>query len=503
MNKSTWITLGVLAVLVAVLVSRQEDKQERGIKRMSLTAVDTAGVDSMEVKGKNPVHLKRKGYLWVLASGREADQSAAARALTTLASLESSHQLASGMGEEVAKRWGLDEAEGTFVVMKAGGTTVAEFGIGKAQAGRVPVAFEGGIYSVKGVFPGVYDKPASSWLETRLFKTEVKKVSRVEVHLKDAPVFAMVAKKGSSGVFVLEKGASVPEGFRWDEKMARSLVGTLSGLRVRGYVEEDPGADVTGIAPEGDRLVMEYTLEGSDAVKRETLVVGKVGEDDAAYARLVERDDLMTIPAYAAGSFRKGVLEYRALNLMNFDPSLVRQLSVLEGKKRLHFEKPEGKPLDFEKPEGDWLLIDSSEKASEGFELDSARVDRRVEMVAVAQAAAVASVQNRRKARFVKLSPLVSATYEDGREFTLEFGGELTRDGKPGFVVQGTVDPLLYWVPESFRTALMGGLESFKREPEPEVPAGGQRLDPEALSKLPPEVRQQIMEQLRARQAAQ
>ena len=47
MNKSTWITLGVLAVLVAVLVSRQEDKQERGIKRMSLTAVDTAGVDSM------------------------------------------------------------------------------------------------------------------------------------------------------------------------------------------------------------------------------------------------------------------------------------------------------------------------------------------------------------------------------------------------------------------------------------------------------------------------
>ena len=493
MNKSTWITLGVLAVLVAILVSRQEDKQERGIKRMSLATVDTALIDSMEVKGKNPVILKRKGDLWVLASGREADQSAAERALKTLASLSSSHQLASGMGEEVAKRWGLDEAEGSFVVMKAGGNTVAEFGIGKAQAGRVAVAFEGGIYSVKGVFPGVYDKPASSWLETRVFKTEVKKVSRVEVHLKDAPAFAMVAKKGSSGVFVLDKGASVPEGFRWDEKMARSLVGTLSGLRVRGYVEEDPGADVTGIAPEGDRLVMEYTLEGSDAVKRETLVVGKAGEDDAAYARLVERDDLMTIPAYAAGSFRKGVLEYRALNLMNFDPSLVKQLSVLEGKKRLHFEKPEG----------EWVLIDSSEKASEGFELDSARVDRRVEMVAVAQAAAVASVQNRRKARFLKLSPLVSATYEDGREFTLEFGGELTRDGKPGFVVQGTVDRLLYWVPESFRTALMAGLESFKREPEPEVPAGGQRMDPEALSKLPPEVRQQIMEQLRARQAAQ
>ena len=297
MNKSTWITLGVLAVLVAIWVSRQGDKQERGIKRMSLATVDTALIDSIEVKGKNPVSLQRKGDLWVLASSREADQSAVKRALKTLASLSSSHQLASHMGEEVAKRWGLDEAEGSFVVMKAGGTSVAEFGVGKAQAGRVPVAFEGGIYSVKGVFPGVYDKPASSWLETRLFKTEVKKVSRV----------------------------------RWDEKMARSLVGTLSGLRVRGYVEEDPGADVTGIAPEGDRLVMEYTLEGSDAVKRETLVVGKAGEDDAAYARLVERDDLMTIPAYAAGSFRKGVLEYRALNLMNFDPSLVKQLSVLEG----------------------------------------------------------------------------------------------------------------------------------------------------------------------------
>ena len=79
----------------------------------------------------------------------------------------------------------------------------------------------------------------------------------------------------------------------------------------------------------------------------------------------------------------------------------------------------------------------------------------------------------------------------------------MAREGQAGFVVQGTVDPLLYWVPESFRTALMAGLESFKREPEPEVPAGGQRLDPAALSKLPPEVRQQIMEQLRARQAAQ
>src|SRR5512137_1425314 len=130
MKKSTVIVVVVFIALLGGAYLLMSKKPERGITRISFSAVDKDKIDRVVIGGPNATELKKQGDKWQLASGKDADADAVKRLLEAIPKVDSADLVT----KDTARFADLEvsDEKGTTVAASANGVEVAKFVVGKA-----------------------------------------------------------------------------------------------------------------------------------------------------------------------------------------------------------------------------------------------------------------------------------------------------------------------------------------------------------------------------------
>ena len=487
MKRSTLIVAGLFLALLAGAVIVIMQKPERGIARMAFAEVDKDKVDRVAVSGKNAVELEKKDGAWRLANGKPADGAAVTRMVEGIAKMKSSDLLTTDSSRYV--EYEVDDEKGAKIVASAGGRSVAELVVGKSVPGGLAVRVQGSVFKVGGTSPGLYVRAANAWIEHKMLSDKPDDVSRVEVRLAGQGPYALVKKDGG---WTAEDPKMLPAGFRFDADAARSLVMGVANLRAKDFVDTDPGVEKTGLGDKADVFVVEVTPAAPAAKVTRTLRLGLANDQKDVYGKIDGREELFTVYESTAKSMRKALMELRDLELMAFDKDKAQKLALSDGKVSLAFEKKDGA----------WQLVKTSESKPAGFELDPGAVERRLAAFVGARAVRLAEAKEKAGAGVDGASAKITVTLEGGATATLSFGKEIKEsDNRELVFAKGNADGETYLAAKWTRQNLTGGLASFKKQPAAQNPWGN--LDPQALSSLPPDVRDNLMKQMMQKQREQ
>jgi len=473
-SKSTIASLVVFGGLLAALLGlRLGEGASRGIRRLEL-GLEPASVERVVIRGKNPVELRRQGEGWQLADGRAADPGAVKQLLDSLGRLESSEVVAEGEARDAEYEVAGEKAQ--QVEIHAGGALAASFSVGKAAPGGVYLKAGGATYLVPKVFPYAFSRAPSGWYQLKLFDAKVEDARRLEVALAGEPAYAL---RQQDGVWALD-GAS-PPGFRFDAGAGRALGMALVNARAIDLVLEPLAPEKTGLAGAVDRLAF-VDAQG----QRHALALGAATDKQDVYAQVEGSQDVLVLAKASAALLRKRLAELRDLRPMALAPDQVKRLRLEEGARRLVFERGQA----------GWGLLETSEPAPAGFELEPAAVERRLQALAQARAYALAPQGTRGRSSPERPTARVVAELAQGGEATLAFGARDKVQDREGVYARGNADAEVYMLDPATQRSLLGGLETFKKSVRPGPPPG--RM-PQGLEQLPPEVRAKLMQQLQGR----
>lgn len=474
MKKSTLIVLAVFVVLAGFAFMHFKKPAERGITRLALPKLGDKDVDSLSVTGPMAIELAKKGDVWTLADGREADQSAMTRAIETAAKVQSSDLLARGTEHYAA--YEVDDPKGTHVIFKKDGKAVSDFIVGKSlSGGSTAVRVGDDIYSVKGVSAGLFAKPVNTWLERRLFTQTVGDATKLEVKLAGDEPYALVKEKDA---WTVEGG--VPANFKLDSGVAASLVSQVVSLRAKDVLAAEGAVS----APE-DVFVLTWK-EGSSTIH----IPRTPADADNLHAVLEGKPRTFVLSEGTVSSLRKRKLDLRDASLMSFDNTKAVGLTIVDGANKTVFAKKKGV----------WELVSSTEKTPPGFVFDATAVERRVTQIANAKGMRI--VDDAKDSGIAQSKAKVSVKLEGGKEETLVFGAQTKDDNRDVVYARGntgnTVIATAY-----VRTNLAGGISSFAKRAAPDDNDMMSKLDPQALQGLPPEVRAGLMKQIEQKRREQ
>ncbi len=480
MNRSTILVAIVFAGLLAGALVLFSQKPERGISRLDLGPWSKEQVTRLAFGGKDAVELAKREELWRLADGKEADSAAVERLLESLRKLRSSELLT--RDEARFAELEVDGDKGTSLEAFAGTKRLFALVLGKSVAGGVAVRSGDEVFKVDGVSRAALVRQASAWRERRVFRDKVEDITRLEVQLAGAKPYAL-EKQGDG--FALADLSVLPAGFRFDAGAARSLVTSVVNLRAKDFESEDPGLEATGLGDGADVLRLVLASSDGQQVTRVLWLGKERGEQKDVFAKVEGSEDIFTIAASTAKGLRRSVEGLRDLRLMNLEVAKAKKLAVRDGKVSLVFEKAEG----------GWQLQKSAEKKPEGFVLDQNAVERRLQAVAAARATRLAEPKEAVQSGLGAPAASVTVTLEDGARATLSFGKETKDDAREVVFARGNADAAAYLVAKWTRQNLTGGLPTFVKQPSRDDD-GLKNLDPKALEKLPPEIRQALQKQI-------
>ncbi|MCK5688147.1 DUF4340 domain-containing protein, partial [Myxococcota bacterium] len=346
--------------------------------------------------------------------------------------------------------------------------------------------FDGAIYKISKVFPATFKKERKAWFNRKLFDDQIADVKRLAVSAPGVS-YALIQKDGE---WALEDASVLPEGFRFDSGLARSLVNGVIGTRAKEILEKDPEAASSGLGK--DAWTLAYSVGAGASAKVHTLLIGKSDAEKNVYAKSVESDDSLLLPASGAARLQKKIEDFRNLHVMDFDAAKAKELSIRTSKGLLSFVKTEGQ----------WAIGKSFEKAAEGFEFDPSTVARRLGVISSLKADARLDLDTAAAGLLAPRS-VITVVQEDGTTVRLITGKEVQTGDKTNVYISGNIDGAVYQVAKARIDQLVGGLESFKKVAPPPGGMGGNPLgniDPQQLQNLPPEIRQQLIQQLMQQQ---
>lgn len=470
MSKRALASLLVFAGLACAAYVSLTRKAERNITRLGFAPFDRAAVDAIEITGRNPMRAARKDGGWVLDCGHEAAAGQIEAAIDAIARVDSSDVATTNPARFAELE--VDDAGGTRVVLVAGPRTLADLVVGKAGGAGTYARKGGEVFLVQKLSPATFSRPAAQWHRLRLFSDKPDDLARVEFAVGGAPPYAL-SKKGDD--WQLEDPSVLPPGFRFDPRVARDLAALLVNATAQEVAHHDPGPAATGLDAKADVLAF-VTKDGS----RRELRLGGTAPEDGVWAQVVGRKELLVLAATSTRQMRRGVPGLRDLSLMKLDKDKVTRLEIADGSARLVLEKQGA----------DWKVASSTRPVPEDFAFDPAQVDRRLALLASVRALALAGPG----AQLGKPTAEILASLPEGPA-KLTFGAATAHEATPAVWARGNADGETYVVTKRLRDQLVGGLESFEKQP---APAG---IDPSQLSNLPPEARDQLLRQLAAQQA--
>lgn len=480
MKKSTGLALLVCIVLAALVWSKQGDKQERGVSRVSFTGLDLTQVNGLTVTGKHSVALKRQGGTWVVDNGRRADASSVNAALEALLKIDSTSLVT--QKAERFEQLKVDSKEGAHVVVRAGDAVVADFVIGSAGAGGSNILWQDKVYSMKRVFAGTFSRPLAAWVDRRLMLTAADEITRVDVKLSGSSAYSLVPDKENSLKWSLADTSVLPEGFRFDHVAAGRVVQTLVGLRAREFVDGKSDDLQNGLGVDASRVIVHFK-----DTKRpvQTLVMGKKAGSNLVYGKLLPQEDTFIFSSHSSGLLTQRPDDFRDLRLVDFQVADVQTLKIRDGTMQ----------AELKRQSNGWVVSASKPPLPLGFVLDSMAVEARLQVLTTYRAKALAVGVKPRKAKFKKARKWVSVSLQDGSVLRTEFGAEVKVNDEAMLYARGAMDDQMYYADEASLGTVLSDLTSMGKKMAPTQPNLG-NLDPNSLSQLPPEIRKQILEQL-------
>lgn len=493
MNKSTIIAAAVFAgLLLAVFATRQE-VPERGITRISFAEVQPDTVDRVELAGPKPVTLVKQDGTWTVDGGRAANEPFVTQLLEAVPKVKSSHLVTKSADRLSELQVGPEN--GTVVKVMSGGSTVAEFVVGKSVAGGAHVAVDGQVYLVNGLPALSFQRESSQWFRMEIVpELDASTAKTIDVKPAEGPAYALAKGEGENPEWLLQDPSVAPEGFRFAADQARSMVNGIVNLRASKVPTEAPDAATTGLGDDAPRIVVHPT-EG-EAV---TLVIGKTEEGNTWILRK-ESGELFQVNEGTAKRLARPLDELRSLEFVELEPTHAQRITIQTPERTLVLAKDEA---------GVWSRESGTEEVPEDFEFDTSRVDQRLGAISRARGIELA-------AEGLSLdTPRSTITIERAElePVVIAFGEKRKVDERELVLTTGNADGLVYEVTPWILDNLTGGLDTFKKvAPPPGGPGMGgmgmggggmPNIDPSALQNLPPEVRQQLMQQLQRQQQMQ
>jgi hypothetical protein len=526
MNRGTAVALVVFVCLGAAATFVLRQKPERGITRMRLSQIDTAAVDSIDIKGPMPARLLRDGKQWHLHSGRLADLDMVTHALDTVKNLASSDLLTQDTGRFADLE--VDEAHGHQVSLQANKKTLAEFTLGKSLAGGTAVRVGNEVYKVANLY-NAFAHAETDWQQRRVLTQDLEQVARLNVALRGQPAYTLGLSESKWAL--LGPAEASHAAMRFDSEAARMLAMSLTNMRAQEILDTDPGVQVTGLdAAHSDALTLYFkppaapdspltpnlaapgqaaaatkpeALAAADvaaaaapapgspvaensaaAPPSETVLLGNNKDEHNVFAKRVGHPEIYVVTDGTALSLRKKWRDLRDLTLMQpVEVQAVREVTLKNGSQKLQLTRA--------KADSPWQMR-AHDRLPKGFTLDPGKVAQRIGLMSAARALGVTSRPGAAKASFAAAQSSVQLRLEDGRTVVLAFGG-VAKEMAGAVYARGTADRDIYLLSKGLRDTLLGLSASFKKEAETDPLAG---FSGSSLSGLPPEVRKSLEKQL-------
>lgn len=280
--------------------------------------------------------IKKSGGSWQIVSPltAPADESKASGITTGLSSLTTTRVVEENPTD--LKEYGLAEPRIDIAFKQPGDQDYRHFFIGdKSPTGEL-FAKRGDEKRV--VLIGSYQEPSFSLSTFDLRdKTVVKfdrdKVDAVEVS-SDTNLMRFT-KEGSDWKI------TTPRSMRADSSSVDGLLSRLQSLQLKSVEAENPSdADLKKYGLDKPQASLHLNAGSS----RASLIVGKATDADgsAVYARDLSRQAVMTIENQLVDDLKKGVDQYREMNLFEFRPYNATRLEIVRDGQTVVFEKVKG-----------------------------------------------------------------------------------------------------------------------------------------------------------------
>ena len=141
-----------------------------------------------------------------------------------------------------------------------------------------------------------------------------------------------------------------------------------------------------------------------------TFRLGTLDADEENYYAQLNEDQFLLIRTFAAAAIQRQLNDFRALNLMEFDPSTVTRLSITSKRERRIFDKTDD----------GWAVANDSAQPPTDFALNSAVVERSIQdLSGIRGTSYIAKVPTPAKAGFRKAAFEIAVTLEADETATL------------------------------------------------------------------------------------
>lgn len=475
MKKSTWIIIGIVAVLGLTYFCTKPQKVSVGVKKLELPVFDQALIDRIEIQEKNnPLIFIKHDKRWFLESGGEkilADQTAVASMLEAIKTLSPAYYVSEL--EEKQAELGLDNNAASIIKLHAQGKPVFSLALGKSdpKAGRyAKIPDDKHIYAVRGLYWQIFKPKLEDWRERRLVSLSEPDLVSINFERLGKTTLA-IKKSGDGNSWLIDKNIiSLPENFRTDPSSLSNLVRAAMNLRAQAFVDNRPKLANT-IA----------TLIFTTRDKQEHSLQIYPGPGDNYWVKTGNNEQIYEINKSSVEHLFKPVSELRALNIMKLDAQAVNKIIM-----------PRKTPIVLEKIDNIWKISEPT-KLPKDFEFDPATVDSVINLVVELKAERIANTnKDQASEKDWKKVALIELIGPENKKTALY--ASKSKTNPEIYVVQGNIDSEIYVVPHSQLQRLLRGLDAFKKE-DFKMPPIDERT--QGFDSLPIEVQRKILESMK------
>jgi hypothetical protein len=480
MNRTTLISIGVFVALGLAYVATREKEVSVGIKKFVFPKVNADSIDSIEVSGAQSAKLSKENGKWFVIEPSKADkkfaadESAVKSTLDALADFKAPDFVTEK--NEKQTEYEIDSTKGLNLKAMGSGVNV-NLVLGKAGKNGgtyVRLASSSEIYTTQSGLAYFVKKDVNGWRNRAITVAKLEDVTKINIRHADGEV-VQLGNEGSETKLL----SSMPAGFRFDAAAARNVVSSLSTLSAQGFSDGETD-EALGLVNAAASIEVEMK-EGKSA----KLIFGSAKPDGTRVLRVQGDAQVYLVPSWQFDSVARRVDGLRDLSLMNFDVSKVTKMEVSFGSKKAVVQKDSSS----------WKLLEPK-AAPAGFEFDAAQVNVQLERLKSFRASRTAANISDAQAGIGKPSAFVEVTLEGGAKQALRFGSALPSDaGVSELYLKGSADSLVYAGASGQRSPYENPVDLFKKPPPAPDWANAKGLD-----QLPPEIREQLMQQMRQQQ---
>ncbi len=324
---STWITLGLFAVLLAyLLIAKPKTKEEREEAERTVVQADRDAIDRIQIQNpRGRFVLEKTGESWTITEPRElpAEESAVSPMLNTLSSLHASDKVWEAPTDAERERAGLKEPATVVTFRAAGKERTLEIGGAFPQNDTVYVSARGtpAVFTVRRWNLDAFGKGLDELRRKRLFAFDRDEVRSIAIERSGRAMLSMTRSDATAPWI-----ATVPFAGRGDRGKANGLLTRIEGLSAKRFLDQAVPASGGGgsAAPGGtakEAVRATITLGLADGTTR-ILAVGPKSAPRGGVTEVEYRDAATGTRIVADASLEEDLAadadEWRDSNLFDF-----------------------------------------------------------------------------------------------------------------------------------------------------------------------------------------